>query len=304
MLMILVALVPALMWGNQGVISTKLGGSPAKQTLGITYGALIFALILTVVHHVAIPGRVWWVGIAAGACWTWGNFQQFNALRDMGVSKAYPLSCAMQLIVNAAVAALFFQEWHTPQKVMWGIIAVVLVAVGGLFVSFRDRQVRGPEQSGNTAAGWRALALSTLGFGVYSTIPKFYQHAQLGQVDAATLQAQMSWGLLLPEAIGMVLAGLLFARLVAKEVGDYKHKYTLKNTLTGLAWALGNLCMLIASMSALGLATAYTMSQMSSAVAAVGGVWLLHESKTHREKWGMICGVILVILGGVIIANV
>lgn len=304
MLMILVALVPAFMWGNLGIISGKLGGTPAKQTLGITYGAVIFSVVLALVNPIKIPMAVWWVGIAAGACWTWGNFQQFTALRDMGVSKAYPMSCAMQLIVNAAVAALFFHEWDTGQKVIFGVVAVVLVGAGGLLVSFRDAKVRGPEKSGSTAAGWRALILSTIGFGIYSTIPKFYQHAQLGHVNADTLQTQMSWGVVLPEAIGMVIAGLLCVRFVAKETGGYKDKYTLKNILTGLAWALGNLCMLIASMSALGLATAYTLSQMSSAVAAVGGVWLMHESKTHREKWGMVVGVILVIFGGYLISQV
>jgi len=43
-LAILLALVPALAWGSVGLVNTKMGGSAAQQTLGMTFGALIFGL--------------------------------------------------------------------------------------------------------------------------------------------------------------------------------------------------------------------------------------------------------------------
>ncbi len=41
---ILLALVPALAWGSVGLVNTKMGGSAGQQTLGMTFGALIFGL--------------------------------------------------------------------------------------------------------------------------------------------------------------------------------------------------------------------------------------------------------------------
>ena len=36
---ILIALVPAIMWGSIGLVSGRLGGSASQQTLGMTMGA-------------------------------------------------------------------------------------------------------------------------------------------------------------------------------------------------------------------------------------------------------------------------
>ena len=41
---LLLALVPALAWGSVGLVNTKMGGSAGQQTLGMTFGALIFGL--------------------------------------------------------------------------------------------------------------------------------------------------------------------------------------------------------------------------------------------------------------------
>lgn len=43
----LIALIPALAWGSIGLISGKLGGTANQQTLGMTWGALLFAIIMT-----------------------------------------------------------------------------------------------------------------------------------------------------------------------------------------------------------------------------------------------------------------
>lgn len=42
---ILIALVPALMWGTLPLVVSKIGGSTEQQIIGTTLGALIFAII-------------------------------------------------------------------------------------------------------------------------------------------------------------------------------------------------------------------------------------------------------------------
>lgn len=44
-----IALIPALAWGSIGLISGKLGGNANQQTLGMTWGALLFAIVTTIV---------------------------------------------------------------------------------------------------------------------------------------------------------------------------------------------------------------------------------------------------------------
>lgn len=45
MLTIMIALIPALLWGCMPIVITKIGGTTRQQTMGITMGALLFALI-------------------------------------------------------------------------------------------------------------------------------------------------------------------------------------------------------------------------------------------------------------------
>ena len=40
----LLALIPALAWGSIGLVSGKLGGNAYQQTLGMTFGALVFGV--------------------------------------------------------------------------------------------------------------------------------------------------------------------------------------------------------------------------------------------------------------------
>ena len=45
---VLFALVPLFAWGSIGLVANKLGGDANQQTLGMTLGAFVFALIVDV----------------------------------------------------------------------------------------------------------------------------------------------------------------------------------------------------------------------------------------------------------------
>lgn len=70
---ILLALVPALAWGSVGLVNTKMGGSAGQQTLGMTFGALLFGLatmfFYVMPHHAYLGKEIWTVGVASGLVW-------------------------------------------------------------------------------------------------------------------------------------------------------------------------------------------------------------------------------------------
>ena len=49
---IFIALIPALYWGNIGLVSGIMGGSAKEQTIGMTCGAFSLSLILTLIFKI------------------------------------------------------------------------------------------------------------------------------------------------------------------------------------------------------------------------------------------------------------
>ena len=72
----LIALIPALAWGSVGLISGKLGGNANQQTLGMTWGALVFSILMTLFswqHFISSNSlKLWLVGIVSGLFWSLG----------------------------------------------------------------------------------------------------------------------------------------------------------------------------------------------------------------------------------------
>ena len=106
-----IALVPMLAWGSIGLVSGKLGGDAHQQTLGMTFGALIFAIVTTIFsfqHFLQYNSfKLWAVGIVSGLCWCLGQNNQFKAMKAIGVSKAVPISTGAQLVTTTIAGAWF-----------------------------------------------------------------------------------------------------------------------------------------------------------------------------------------------------
>ena len=112
-----IALVPMLAWGSIGLVSGKMGGDAHQQTLGMTFGALIFAIVTTIFsfqHFLQYNSfKLWAVGIVSGLCWCLGQKNHFKARKAIGVSKAVPISTGAQLVTTTIAGAIFFHEWTT-----------------------------------------------------------------------------------------------------------------------------------------------------------------------------------------------
>ena len=87
---ILIALVPAVMWGLMGTISMKLGGTAGQQTLGTALGALILGIgvnwLYVIPHGIVLTPAIWLTGLLSGIFWAIGISGQYLAFKDLGVS--------------------------------------------------------------------------------------------------------------------------------------------------------------------------------------------------------------------------
>lgn len=285
---ILIALIPALAWGSIGLISGKLGGNAYQQTVGMTMGALLFSVGMFLVVRPVIDVKIIIVGLLSGIFWAMGQGNQFRAMKNMGISKAVPISTGMQLVFNTLAGAIVFHEWQTTKQISIGSIAMVLLVAGAALTSLRDKHSMYHKDNDGSefAKGINALILSTVGYLGYTLVVKWGNFS-----DPVSI--------ILPQALGMVVGGLILAQ--GKVDGQPKQpftKFTLKNILTGVVWGIGNAAMFIA-MNRVGLAISYSLSQTGIIISTLGSILLLGEKKSHRELIFTIIGCLLVIVGGV-----
>ncbi|WP_125705478.1 GRP family sugar transporter [Lacticaseibacillus daqingensis] len=277
---IIIALIPALAWGSIGLVSAKLGGNAYQQTLGMTLGALIFGVGTFLVMHPVLDAQVWALGILSGLFWSLGQSQQFQTMKYIGVSMTVPMSTGMQLVTNTLAGALLFHEWQSGKDISLGLLAMVLLVLGAVLTSRKENAAKNGGQT-EFAKGLRTLIISTAGYAGYTIV------VNAGHLDATAV--------VLPQAVGMVVGASLFS------IGHAAvNRETAKNVLTGLLWGTGNVFMLLA-MSQIGLAIAFSMSQMGIVISTFGAIFLLGERKTHKEMTWITWGSLLIIAGGVVL---
>ncbi|UNL84756.1 GRP family sugar transporter [Priestia koreensis] len=274
---ILLAILPAIFWGSIVLFNVKLGGGAYSQLLGTTLGALIFSIVIYFVVDPVLTPKIFIVGIVSGLFWAVGQGNQLKTIEYIGVSKTMPISTGMQLVSTALFGVIVFHEWSTTTTVILGVCALIFIVIGIVLTSLESE--KNPEKSGEFKKGILTLIVSTIGYLVYVVI------ARLFNVDG--------WSALLPQAIGMLIGGLI---LSAKHKPF--NKYAIRNIIPGLIWAAGNMFLFI-SQPKVGVATSFSLSQMGIVISTLGGIFLLGEKKSKRQMVSITIGIILIILGGV-----
>ena len=275
---ILLALLAAICWGSLVLISVKLGGNAYSQTFGITLGAFLFALSMLFFSEPKFNSTVWIVGVISGALWAIGQTGQFISVKFIGVSKTVPISTGMQLIGTSLFGSIVFHEWSTLTQIILGIIALCCLIVGVILNSIGNDS----EDNGHQfKKGIITLILSSFGYIGYVVIIRWYEIN--------------GWSAILPQATGMLVVGFLIA--LWKRAFN---KYTIRNMLSGVVWATGNIALLL-SVPIIGVATSYSLSQTGIVISTLGGIFLLGESREKKRIFMVIAGCLLVIAGGVLI---
>ncbi|MFB9759632.1 GRP family sugar transporter [Ectobacillus funiculus] len=276
---ILLALIPALCWGSIVLVSVKLGGDAFSQTLGITVGALLFSIVLYFTVHPSLDTLTFIIGILSGMFWAVGQRNQLWTVKYLGVSKTVPLSTGMQLVAASLVGVIVFKEWTTRNVIIIGTIAIILIIVGVIFTTVRDKD----DKDNNKAVkkGYILLLISTAGYLAYVVIVRWFN--------------LNGWSVILPQAVGMLIGAFLLTFR-----NKPFNKYTIRNIVTGILWGIGNLGLLL-SIPKIGVATSFSLSQTGIIISTLGGVFLLHEKKSKRQVVFVIVGCILVIAGGILL---
>ncbi|PFQ85666.1 glucose transporter GlcU [Bacillus thuringiensis] len=278
---ILLAILPALFWGSIVLFNVKLGGGPYSQILGTTLGALVFSIgVYIFIKPVLTPVMII-VGIISGLFWALGQANQLKSIDLIGVSKTMPISTGMQLVSTTLFGVIVFHEWSTTTSVVLGVLALLCIIIGIVLTSLQRKEEKNDEQTGNFKKGIVMLLISTLGYLVYVVIIRLFG------IDG--------WSALLPQAIGMVLGGILLT---------FKHqpfnKYAIRNIIPGLIWAAGNMFLFI-SQPRVGVATSFSLSQMGIVISTLGGIFILGEKKTKRQFIAIVIGIIFIIAAGIML---
>ncbi|WP_239256367.1 GRP family sugar transporter [Listeria ilorinensis] len=278
---IVVALIPAIMWGIMPLVVSKIGGKPKQQIIGTTLGAFIFAVFVFFFTDPHYTATILVASFVSGAFWSLGQMNQFRAFTQVGVSKTMPLSTGMQLVGTSLFGVFAFHEWGTTAKLVLGFSALVLIIIGIALTSYQEN--KDAEQGTNMKKGLATLLVSTIGYVGYVVVTRWFD------IDG--------WDAILPQAVGMVMAALLFA---IKSDEKRFTKQTFLNIIPGLLWATGNLALLFSN-AMVGIATGFSLSQMGVVISTLGGILFLGEKKTKKEWIFVVIGVILVITGGTMI---
>ncbi|PGR56795.1 RhaT/GlcU family sugar-proton symporter [Bacillus cereus] len=278
---ILLAILPALFWGSIVLFNVKLGGGPYSQILGTTLGALVFSIGVYIFIKPVLTPMMIIVGIISGLFWALGQANQLKSIDLIGVSKTMPISTGMQLVSTTLFGVIVFHEWSTTTSVVLGVLALLCIIIGIVLTSLQSKEEKNDEQKGNFKKGIVMLLISTLGYLVYVVIIRLFG------IDG--------WSALLPQAIGMVLGGILLT---------FKHqpfnKYAIRNIIPGLIWAAGNMFLFI-SQPRVGVATSFSLSQMGIMISTLGGIFILGEKKTKRQFIAIVIGIIFIIAAGIML---
>lgn len=288
---LIIALVPALLWGCTPIIVYFLGGKPIQQLLGTTYGIFILGIIIYLIYR---PTITWWDifwCVIAGIGWSVGQLTQYHCYNTLSVSTTSPITAGVQLIGVDLIGVFCFGNWagHTAHIV--GAIAVTLIILG-VYISSRtgknDKLKLSKAAAKKKTKNIILLIFGTgIGYTAFSTLPKI-PNAQ-GPVTFP------------PSALGMLLGaiGLTLCFKKYRNVQIFKDPYVLKNIFEGLNSGLGTFFYMISFMIN-GVATAFTLSQMTPVIATFGGLVILHDHKRGKTLAYTLIGLSWIVFGGIL----
>ncbi|TDM12837.1 GRP family sugar transporter [Macrococcus lamae] len=271
---LLIALLPALLWGSVVLINVKVGGSPYEQIMGTVLGAFIIGTATYFIVQPELSWKILIVGMISGGFWALGQGNQLKSIDKIGVSKTMPISTGMQLVGTTIVSVIFFNEWKSTTAVILGITALVLL-VGGVILTSLKGDKDDEKDKGRIKSALHILIISSIGYITYVVIGQFF--------------GVEGWDALFPQAIGMMLGGLLLSMKHKPE-----KKAIARNIIPGVVWAFGNMAMFY-SQPKVGVATSFSFSQMLVVVSTLGGIFILKEKKTKKQYIGIAVGIVLII---------
>ena len=76
---LLIALLPALLWGVLPLAISKVGGRPIHQIIGTTTGTLLVAIVVYLIVQPDITTANFWWCFLSGAMWAGAQMLQYRS---------------------------------------------------------------------------------------------------------------------------------------------------------------------------------------------------------------------------------
>ncbi|MCL4366535.1 GRP family sugar transporter [Patescibacteria group bacterium] len=267
------ALGTALAWGTYMVPFKKShSGNLVQFQLLITVGIGLSGLIAVLILGYSLNLNIY--GLLSGVLWAMANAIFLVAVSNLGITKAVPVSSSLVIISSFLWGSLVFGEM---QGIAVGLVAIGLIIAGVVLIS-----TIGSNNSLNKKKGLVAAVLAGLIWGS-QLVP-----LKVGHVATRDF--------FFPACLGILITGAAF--FLAKRI-PLKKEAIKESLLSGVIWNTGNLLSLV-SLSIIGLSKAGPISQVSTLVAVIWGLFYFKEVTDVKAKLQVLIGAII-LLGGVIV---
>lgn len=271
----LAAIGAALAWGSYIVPFKKSPTSNLLQFQALmTIGAFLFASAVSPIIGYSINFNFY--GILSGVMWASANSMSLIVVKDLGISRGVPVWVSLVILTSFLWGAVVFHE--LPTGILAGILGIILIISGVVLVGSS-----GNVESQNVRRGLILAIIAGIIFG-----------SQLVPVKLANLTPQIFF---FPMSFGIMITGLIIALL--KQV-KFKNEAVLASLLSGAIWSLGNLLAAI-SVSLIGLAKGFPLTQSAVLVAVLWGLFYFKEIKLRRHRIQVLVGAIILLLGVIIL---
>ncbi|KRN27981.1 glucose uptake protein [Lactobacillus selangorensis] len=278
----LIAIIPAIGWGIQPLIVGKIGGKPSNQILGTGIGAFIVGLIILMMSGTT-SGMAFWLSLLSGLFWVIGQVGQYISYTKMSVANTMPITTGLQVIGTSLIGVLIFGEWQGTFAKWIGAFAIVLIIIGVTMTTVKDKSDGKAKEDQSILAGLAVLVPTTIGYWVYSALPKM--------VKSSSLE------IFFPQMLGILLGALIYV-LISRQGQAFRQKESWQSVSVGLVFGVSALAYIFSAKEN-GVATAYVITQLNVVIATLGSILILHEHKSHRELVFTLSGLVLIVIGSV-----
>ena len=274
------------------------GTSERHRLVLVAAGNLVFAGIALLVSGTAlhVDGRRFWLPLAGGVVWTAGNYCVFRASAMLGLARAAGTWTPLNIIAAFVWGAALFGELDTFSVIKFAILGIAFLAiVAGVLLIAGARETspsaRAPSQVNGRSTAARTGFLWAAGAGLLWG--SYFVPAQWAGVPAQVSN--------FPLAVGIFAAAAVLAA-----TDDQRFRLDMRGAATqlgaGVVFGVGNL-LLLALVSRVGTGTGFTIAQLSLAVNAVIGIWVLRSPEPGtRQARKVLLGIAIAGIGGTVIA--
>lgn len=283
---IVVALGAAIAWGIYPVPFKISKSNNLIQFQALTgVGIFLAGLIISAIAGYSLNLNFY--GLFSGVLWGIANAIFLTAIFNLGISRAVPIASSLVILSSFLWGVLVFGE--IPSGIVVGLLGIGAIILGVILVS-----TVGSAQSRNIKKGLAAAVLSGIIFG-----------SQLIPLKIGHLETK---DFFFPMCLGIFLTGLVI-------FFTKKDKFSTKGGLvsgqkkeigwgflSGAIWCIGSIQSLIA-ISLVGLAKAIPVTQSSTLIAVLWGVFYFKEVNQKRDRVQILIGAVILLLGVMILSQ-